>query len=116
MTDQVNPVLKKAEDLFKTLAWDTLVQAALVALKIDFWPLNVIFEYFSEKLYELTRLQFDMAMITFINAEHEAAFDKAEVTLKILGQQKGVDSPEYQAAKENAKNALSKFVRFGDTA
>jgi len=113
MTDQVNQPIKTAEDLFKSLIWDNLVSAALVYAKIDFWPLNSICRFLTNQLYEFFRLQFDLATIVFLNTVHKAEFDKACVTLKVIGQDYGPDSSQYKVAKDNAKDALSKFVRFG---
>lgn len=115
MTDQASPQIKQAEDVFKSLAWDTLVTTGLDELNLDFWPINVIIRFFTTKLYEQLRLQFDLGAIAFLNAEHKAAFDKADVTLKIIASDKGIDSDDYKRAKENAKIALSKFERFGAT-
>lgn len=114
MTDEASPGLKKVEDLFKGLAWDTLITAALAYFNIDFWPLNAVLTFFTNRVYEFLRLQFDLGTIVFTNAEHKRAFDSASVTLKIVAQDRGINSPEFMNAKENARLALARFVHFGD--
>lgn len=114
MTDEANPEIQKDEDQFKGLAWDTLVTAGLDYLKLNFFPVNQVIRYFTDKLYQLFSLQFDLVAIAFINEQHKTAFEKSVITLKVIAVDNGVDSPEYLKAKENAKEALSQFVRFGD--
>ncbi len=67
---------------------------------------------FSGKLYEVIRLAVDIKAIHFVNADHLHAFEKASVTLAIIARDKGPESDEFKRVKADAKNALSKFVRF----
>lgn len=112
MTEIANPALGKIEDLVKDLAWDNLVKATLVYLKLDFWPVNAIATLFTDKLYESLRTTVDLAAISLVNEHHQRGFDRALVTLAIVARDKGMESDEYRKAKENAKTALSQFVRF----
>lgn len=109
------------EDLFKSFVWDKLVE--LVVQRIFFelpflaWgPLGAITKiaivFFSDKLYVHIKLCVDMNVISFMNREHQQAYDRAGVELKIIAMQKGIESPEFKEAREKAKHNLSKFVRF----
>lgn len=115
MTDQVNPKIKKFEDLFKDLAWDTMVDGVLAKAGINIWPLNFFIKYFTDKLYEALRLQFDVTAIVFISTVHRVQFDKAAVALKIIAHNHGPESQEFKKAREYAKMELARFVRYGAT-
>ncbi len=121
MTTVANPTLGKIEDLFKTLVWDSLVKAGMEAILVQVpglrvWPLSALTRYvigtFSEKLYGVTKLAVDLQAISFLNGQHKRAFDRAAVTLKIIANEKGIESEEFRKAKDEAKSALSQFVRF----
>lgn len=58
------------------------------------------------------RLFIDITGVRLINNEYQTAFEKASVVLKIIAHDKGIDSNEFKAARENAKAALSKFTQF----
>jgi hypothetical protein len=122
MSDDAYKKLGLAEAIFKDLIWDNLIRAGKAALFsaapwMSVWPLgpmiNLLIDMFTDKLYEGLRLAIDLEAIVFVNEAHRRAYDKAAVTLKILAQEKGIDSPEFKNAKEYAKADLSKFVRFG---
>lgn len=112
MTTGVNPVLTGAEDLFKKLVWDNLVTAALTAFGVNFSVVRWVVGFFTDKIYEIFRTLFDEGALIFLNEAHKRAFDDATVSLKIIGQQKGIDSDEYKKAKSNAQAALSAFLKF----
>jgi hypothetical protein len=109
------------EELFKNAVWDNLVAAGLSALFLELpwlavWPLGpvirVITKTFSDKLFAALQLLVDLQAITFQNTASKKAFENEAVKLKIIAMDKGINSPEFQKAKEDAKIALSKMVRF----
>ncbi len=121
MTTSVTPELSRIEDLFETLVWNSLVEAGLAALfsampGLAVWPLGPIIRWvvrnFAEKLYQALKLAIDLHAIAFLNADHRKSFDSESLRLKVITIEKGVNSPEYLEAKEKAKLALSKFVRY----
>ena len=119
MTDQANPSLKYAEDLFKSAIYDPLIDAALVSFLGGVLGVPVVGTFvrfvarvFANKLFEAMRLILDLQAIAFVNEGHKKDFDRAAVTLRIIGQSKGIDSPEFKTARENAKAALSDFARY----
>ena len=120
MTTGADENLDHAEMIFKSLLWDPLVQSVilyvLASLHLTFWPVrpavSALFKTLGDELYDHLKLAIDVGAIVFVNREHETAYQKASVTLKIIAHDKGVDSDEFKKAREEAKIALSKFVRF----
>jgi hypothetical protein len=122
VTEGANSSLDRVEGLFKDLFWDGVTEAAILAVFasvpwLNVWPLSAIVRLllkgFSEKMFTGLKLIVDLQAIAFLNEEHKKAYDKASVQLKIIANDKGVDSPEFKRARENAKEALSRFVSFG---
>lgn len=97
---------------FKSLVWDVLVEAALTALHINFWPINSIVIYVTDQLYEGLHLAFDLEKIIFINAAHKSAYTTADVTLKIIAHDKGMDSDDFKTAQLNFQKELVRFTTF----
>lgn len=121
MTNEANPTLGKIEDIFKTLVWDNITNAALTALfaanpGLAIWPvgpiIRVVVGMFMNNFYGALRLVVDMGAITLVNDLHKAAFDKAALQLKVIAHDKGIDSDEYKKARDDAKAALAKYVSF----
>jgi hypothetical protein len=121
MTTEANPTLGKFENLFKEWVWDNLVEAGLTALftqvpALAVWPIKPILSYiirlYADRLFSAIKLCVDLQAIAFVNEAHKRAFDKASVTLKIIAHDKGLDSPEFKNARENAKTELAKYVHF----
>lgn len=121
MTQSVTPAIGTVEDLFQSLVWDNLVQAGLTALFVQvpffaMWPIAPIIRYltnlFASQLFSQMRLTVDLGLISLLNAQAARAFEDASVTLKIIGQEKGIDSDEFKKARSDAKAALAQFVRF----
>lgn len=121
MSETVSRPLTEAEQTFKDLIWLPLLRLGEGALETSVPALNFpilkqvdefILESLAEWLYSQIVMLLDVETIRLANAEHQAAYDKASLTLKIIAKDKGATSPEFAEAKENAKKALSQFVRF----
>lgn len=121
MTTSAFPDLTKAEQVFKALIWDNEVTAAEAALFADVpwlgvWPLGPILRYliehYSDRLYASIEIHLDTAAIKFVNQEHQRAYDAASERLGVIAHDDGVESPEFQKARDDAKAALSQFVHF----
>lgn len=124
MTNSANPDLQKFEDIFHDLVWSNLTNVGLGILfyEVPWLALPVIKQVvtflgtrFSESLYSVTKKTVDIGVIKLLSIEHAKALDKAAVTLRIIAHDKGISSDEFKFAKDNAKIALSKFTRFGDS-
>lgn len=111
MTENATPILGKIEEIFKMLAWDSLVEAALTSLGINAWPFNSIVRGITDKIFELMKDKLDIGAISFLNDLHERSFNSAAVTLAIISRDKGANSPEYKEARKNAKKAFADFMR-----
>ncbi len=125
MSTTATPTLGLVEDAFKALIWDTSLQVGLAALftyvpVLNVWPLRRVItdvvQFIGDKLFFALRELIDVSAIQLRNAVHQRAFDRAVVTLKIIAHDKGIESPEFMNARENAKIEFSKFVRFGAAA
>lgn len=108
-------------DPVKDLLWNALVKAATLLLfkAIPFLGLPLIspivgavIGIFADKLYDLFKEYIDLRQIVLTNLEHRKAFDDAAVKLRIVANGLGIDSPEFQAAREKHAKALSAFIRF----
>lgn len=72
-----------------------------------------IINFLSDSLFDQIVIFVDISAIKLVNSAHQSAFDKASVNLKIIAHDKGIDSKEFQEARDAAKIALSKFTQFG---
>lgn len=111
--------LAEQESLFKDLVWDNIITVALTALTVAVpflavWPVRPIMMFivhqFTDALYDVLKLTFDLTQIAFTNELHKRTFDHEAVKLHVIAKEKGIDSDEFKAAKEDAKNALAVFV------
>lgn len=109
------------ENLFKSLVWDNLVKAAIkkifVAAPFLAWgPLGIVAKYvigkIADKLYEALKEAIDMQRIAFRNKDLRKGYERASVTLRIIAQDRGIDSDEFKKAREEHKKNLAAFVRF----
>jgi hypothetical protein len=108
-------------DTLKELFWDVIVKRLIDRLFIAApwlgwgpfgWAVTLILQKFTDKLYLLVKYAIDDSKIVFRNEEFKKEYDRASVKLRILLKEKGQDSPEFKAAREEHKNALSALVRF----
>ena len=106
-------------DVFKDLVWDAIVKAALARLFaaipwLGWGPVGILVSWvvghFAEKLYGAMALAIDFRLIAYRNEQHRQAFETASVTLKIIARDQGIDSEQFQKAREAHAKALSKFV------
>lgn len=67
---------------------------------------------FADQLYAAVKLAIDLEVIAFKNEEHKKRFQAASSTLAIIAHDKGIESEDFKNARENARQALSVFVRF----
>jgi hypothetical protein len=114
MTETVSPALSVGEDIFKAVIWDIALDAELAVL-FYYCPflavpivqpiITNVAHMISDGLFKRVRKYCDMAAVPFINAERKAAFTSATVSAKIIGMDKGIESPEYKKAKEEARAA-----------
>jgi len=114
--------LTHAEILYKELVWDTTITAGLAVAETYVAVLRApvikgLFEFtvrtVGNWIYKNLVLVTDIAAIHLVNADHQAAYDKASLVLEVIAHDKGIDSPEFARARDEAKIALSRFASFG---
>lgn len=110
-----------AASLFKDLVWGgvtKLVTSELITL-IPFLGLGpmglvtgVIVSIVMNMVFNILQGIYDFEAIGITNEVHRKAFEDASVSLKIIAKEKGIDSPEFSAAREKHRAALSTFIQF----
>lgn len=113
MTDEAFPALTTAEQVTKSLAWDLGVNAMLTALGLNVPVIRNIIVFFTDRLWIQMRLGIDLAAISFVNAEHEKAFNGAYAALYVIAKNYGIQSPQFIEARKNAQKSLSAFSKYG---
>jgi len=108
-------------DTFKDLVWDAMVRVALQALFsavpwLGWGPIGVVVGWIvgmvANYLYSSVKMAIDLNAIALKNEEHRRAYDDAGVKLKLIAKDKGIDSPEFRAARDDHKKRLAAFVKF----
>lgn len=113
MTETAFPELTQAQKIAKSIGWDVGVKAGLTSLGLNFWPLNAVLIYITDRIWGQLRLGMDLAAISFVNAQHEKAFNNAYANLRIVASHYGIESKEFQEARKNAQDTLVKFSHYG---
>lgn len=117
--------LSLAEQIFKDLIWTPILKGGEIALEgaVPFLALPVVkqldefaIEEFTDWVFSQVVLFVDVTSIRIVNAEHQAAYTTAFINLQVIAHDKGITSPDFLEARENAKASLNKFVRFSPTA
>ena len=118
----VDPPLVSQAGLFNDFLWTPIVKLILAQIFkllpfLAWGPLGPIVTWMvtwlAGKLFDAFKEFIDVTIIPFKNAEHQKAYDLASVTLKIIAHDHGVDSEEFRKARDENKQKLSDFVRFG---
>lgn len=124
MTDSAFRKLTDAEQAFKTLVWDTGIAFGekYLETQVPFFSLPVIKQMEEETIKLVTDaiwnsivMFLDLSAISFVNAAHQAEYERASLKLRIILKEKGMNSPEFQKAKEEDAKAFADFVRYGAT-
>lgn len=122
MSKIANPQVEFYESTFKSLIWDNALEAGLAYLfgaapYLNWWPLKQIItgiaRLSTNYLFDSIKLLIDVQAIAFVNAQSREAYDNAFVKLKLIANDVGENSEEFKKAKEDAKQALSKFMHYG---
>ena len=107
------------EELFKTLVWDALVEAALKKLfaAVPFlswgpfsYVINKLVLKYSAELFSLVKDFIDLQKIAYKNKGLEKEFNKASTHLRVVAINSGIDSQAFQEARNENKKRLSDFI------
>jgi hypothetical protein len=74
--------------------------------------LRPLAEWVCDRIFEYLRLVIDLKVIKLVNDQHQAAFEREVVKLRILARTQGIDSEAFKKERQDAKAAFAKFVRF----
>jgi len=108
-------------DLFKDLVWtaikDLILSRLALMVPILMWGPIGIFTSFLVGIilswvYDAVKMAIDLQVIKFTNEKHQAAYDRASIALKLIARDKGINSPEFQEARDVHKKELAVFVKF----
>lgn len=119
MTTSISKTLTSDEQIFKDLVWSPAIKAGELALEsaVPFFALPVInivergvIDQLSGWVFEQVVLLIDVTVIKLANIEHQEAYDKASLELKVIAVDKGINSDEFKIARDAARLALSKFT------
>lgn len=122
MSETAFPSLTQAELITKSLGWDVGINIGLQVAEgyVAFLRLPFIKQIFEgtvrtvgDFIFKYVRLGIDVTAIKFVNAAHESAYTKSEITLKVLAHDKGINSNEFKNARLQATLVMSQFTRFG---
>jgi len=110
-------------EIFKSLIWDSLVSLALKQLfkAIPFlgWgPIGAIVSWFAFKfanmIFDHVEMFINFQLIAFKNEKLAKEYGAAAVTLKEIGESKGIESEEFKNARQAHKESLARLIKFGD--
>lgn len=108
-------------DLFKSLVWDILVDAALkqlfAAVPLLGWgPIGYVISwavrYFGDQVYVMIKDFVNLELIAYRNIQFGKAYAAASVNLKMIAGQKGIESQEFKDARIENKKAMANVVKF----
>lgn len=108
-------------DLFKDLVWDTLIKAAIQRLFVALpflgwgpigWFVTFIITKFTDEFYAEVQMWVNIELIEFRNQEFQKSWTVANIKLKLIARDGGIDSEEFKNEREIHKQELSNLVRF----
>lgn len=109
----------KVVSIVKTIAWDSLVKVSLAALYVAVpWlgPLSFLITpvvtLFADKLYNFLGEEAIEGWIDGENTGRRVALDRSDANLAAIARDKGIDSPEYQAAHKQEKADFENLIHF----
>lgn len=109
-------------EIFKKLVWDTLVTVAIKQLFaavpwLGWGPVGVIVGWVgglvADQIYKALDMMVALQLIVIKNKALAKDFAAAALTLKEIGQAKGIDSPEFKEARDEHKKRLAELIHFG---
>lgn len=111
-------------NLFKDLVYDTLVKQAVSKLLSKmvgvvtipiFGPfigsaISFLITYVANLIYAPLDEFVDMKQIVLKDKDLQKKYDTESLKLKVIAQEKGIDSPEFKKERDVSKQALANFV------
>jgi hypothetical protein len=75
------------------------------------WLVSYAITNYAGQLYELLKEYIHVESMVIKNEEFRTAYDEASVGLKLIANEKGIESEEFKTARKANREALSQFVR-----
>lgn len=113
-----------ALDVFKDMVFDQLVKLAIshiigLAPFLSFGPVAFVISrvvvYIANLLYGVMKDAINFQVILLNNSIHHKAFISAQIQLRQLAKEKGIESPEFKKSREDHAKHLSTFIRYSGT-
>jgi len=101
-----------AENIFHQLIWQPAIKSLCTAYPfLSMWPCSAFVNTISNYIFSGITQVVDIGAIQLLNDAHQNAYVKSSVTLKVIAHDKGIDSKEFNDARDQALIALSAFTR-----
>lgn len=107
--------------IFKELIWDNIIQKVLANLfksipLLGWGPIGMVITHyafvFADQVFELVHTFVAVNHIVLRNKEHQKAYDKATIGLKLAYDAYGGNSNEYKVERKKRNEAMSKLIVF----
>lgn len=109
-------------EIFKSLVWDNAVKRVLTDFVfanskfLSFGPIKFLITkiviHFADLLFKAIIMAIDMQKIAWKNESLEKEFKTAELKLKLIARDHGIESEEFKVARKENQDALYKLVSF----
>ena len=107
--------------IFRKIVWDVLSKKAIakVMALLVINPSGVlgtivlnILDKISEKAFEWVALEIKLESIKVVNEVHQSQFERAQLKLKLIARNSGIESDEFKKARVEEHEKLVKVVVF----
>lgn len=109
--------------LFKSMVWDVLLKRGIDILitSLSISPQGILAVIITKliiivanKLYPIIVQMVRIESVVLTDEVHQKSFERAQLKLKIIAKEKGIDSQEFKDAREKEKETLYKLIKFND--
>ena len=109
--------------IFKSMVWDVLLKRGIDILitSLSISPqgflamlITKVIIIVANKLYPIIVQMVRIESVILTDEVHQKSFERAQLKLKIIAKEKGIDSQEFKDAREKEKESLYKLIKFND--
>lgn len=110
-------------DLFKSMVWDILLKKAISKMMVSLVIsptgflgvlLTKIIIAIADRLYPIIIEFVKIESIILTDEVHQKGFERAQLKLKVIALEKGINSQEFKDARKKEQDALLKLIKFND--
>lgn len=105
--------------IFRKIVWDVLSKKAIAKVMallvinpsgvLGTIVLNILAKI-SEKVFEWVALEIKLESIKVVNEVHQSQFERAQLKLKLIARNSGIESDEFKKARKEEHEKLVKVV------